>query len=237
MPSQRVFVVTGASQGIGAAVAEAFAALPGAQLALLARNAARLEEVAARCRQRGAVARTYPCDVTDDDAVQQTATALLQDLGTPAVLVNNTGVFQPGSLLETTPADFRAQLAVNLTSAFVVTRALLPSMIAARRGTIFFMASVASLRAYPGGVAYGTAKHGLLGLARAVREETKPFGLRVTTLLPGATHTPSWEGVDLPEARFMPAEDLARAVVDIYQLSDRTVVEEVLLRPQPGDIE
>jgi NAD(P)-dependent dehydrogenase (short-subunit alcohol dehydrogenase family) len=232
-----LIVITGASQGIGAAVAEAFAALPGATLALLARNPARLEAVALRCRQQGAVAQAYPCDVTNDTAVQQTATTVLRDLGPPDVLVNNAGVFQPGSLLETTPADFRAQLAINLTSAFVVTQAFLPSMMAARRGTLFFLASIASLRAYPGGVAYGTAKHGLLGLARAVREETKPFGLRVTAVLPGATWTPSWDGTPLPESRFMPAEDIARTLVDIYQLSDRTVVEEVLLRPQPGDIE
>ena len=69
-----------------------------------------------------------------------------------------------------------------------------------------------------------------------MREETKTLGLRVTTLLPGATLTPSWDGVDLPEERFMPPVDIARALVDIYHLSDRTVVEEILLRPQPGDI-
>ena len=156
--------------------------------------------------------------------------------GVPDILINNAGLFQPGNLLDMDPASFREQMDVNLTSAFLVTRAFLPDLVAQGRGSLFFMASVASIRAYAGGAAYCAAKHGLLGLARCVREETKDSGIRVTTLLPGATFTPSWEGVDLPEERFMPASDIAQAVVDVYKLTDRTVVEEIILRPQLGDL-
>lgn len=229
-------VITGASQGIGAALAEAFAAEPEAHLALLARSAENLEAVATRCRALGAEAAVYVCDVTDDAAVQQVAGSIQNQAGPPDVLVNNAGLFLPGSVAETPPGVFRQQLAVNLTSAFVVTQAFLPAMQARGRGHLFFLGSVASIRGYPAGAAYCAAKHGVLGLARALREETKESGLRVTTLLPGATFTPSWEGVDLPEERFMPAEDIARTAVDIYKLSERTVVEEILLRPQLGDI-
>ncbi|MFQ5571930.1 MAG: SDR family oxidoreductase [Rhodothermales bacterium] len=229
-------VVTGASQGIGRAVAEAFAKEPDARLALVSRSREKLEAVAAQCRAQGADAAVFACDVTDDAAVQQTARAVLERWGAPDVLVNNAGLFRPGTVRETTPVLFREQVAVNLTSAFVVTQAFLDAMTARGRGHLFYMASVASIRGYPGGAAYCAAKHGLLGLARVVREETKPMGLRVTTLLPGATLTPSWDGVDLPEERFMPPEDIARTVLDIYRLSDRTVVEEILLRPQLGDV-
>ncbi len=229
-------VVTGASQGIGQAVAEAFAQEPEARLALVARSQDKLDAVAAQCRARGAEAAVFPCDVTDDAAVHRTAATILARWGAPDVLVNNAGLFQPGAVRETTAELFRRQVAVNLTSAFVVTQAFLEAMVAQGRGHLFHMASVASIRAYEGAAAYCAAKHGLLGLARVVREETKALGLRVTTLLPGATLTPSWDGVDLPEARFMPPEDVARALVDIYHLSDRTVVEEILLRPQLGDI-
>ena len=229
-------VVTGASQGIGQAVAEAFAKEPEARLALVSRSQDKLDAVAARCRARGAEAGVFVCDVTDDAAVRDTAQAILTQWGAPDVLVNNAGLFQPGTVAETSPELFRRQVAVNLTSAFVVTQAFLKPMIERGRGHLFYMASVASIRAYEGGAAYCAAKHGLLGLARVVREETKPLGLRVTILLPGATLTPSWAGVDLPEERFMPPEDIARAIVDIYHLSDRTVVEELLLRPQLGDI-
>ncbi|MEL6444272.1 MAG: SDR family oxidoreductase [Bacteroidota bacterium] len=231
-----IVAVTGASQGIGAAIAEAFAAEHGAQIALLARSRAKLEAVAARCRMRGAEAEAFVCDVTDGVAVAAVAKAVRARFGTADVLVNNAGQFQPGALLDTDAAAFRQQVEVNLTSAFLVTHAFLPSMVERRRGHLFFMASVASLQAYPGGAAYCAAKHGLLGLARVVREETKPLGLRVTTLLPGATLTPSWDGTDLPPDRLMPPEDIAHAVVDAWRLSDRTVVEELVLRPQLGDL-
>lgn len=229
-------VITGASQGIGAALAEAFAAEPEARLALLSRSKEKLEAVAQRCRDGGAEAVVYVCDVTDDAAAQQAAGSIQARWGAPDVLINNAGLFLPGGVADT-PADvFRAQIAVNLTSAFVMTQAFLPAMRSRSRGHVFFLGSVASIRGYPAGAAYCAAKHGVLGLARALREETKASGLRVTTLLPGATFTPSWEGADLPEERFMPAEDVARAAVDIYRLSERTVVEEILLRPQLGDI-
>lgn len=229
-------VVTGASQGIGAAVAEAFASEPDARLVLVSRNRERMEEVAGACRARGAEAHVFPCDVTDEAAVRALAEEVQARWGPPDVLVNNAGLFQPGLLQDATVAQFREQVDVNLTSAFIVTQAFLDGMLERGRGHLFYMASVASIRAYPGGVAYCAAKHGLLGLARVVREETKPHGLRVTALLPGATFTPSWEGTDLPEERFMPVEDVARTVLYAYHLSDRSVVEEILVRPQLGDV-
>lgn len=231
-----IAVVTGASQGIGRAVAEELAEEPDARIALVARTASKLEAAAERCRAKGAETLVLPCDVTDDAAVTQMADAVRGEWGVPDVLVNNAGLFRPGSLLETEASDFRDQIEVNLTSAFVVTQAFLEDMVAAGRGHLFYMASVASIQAYPGGGAYCAAKHGLLGLARVVREETKEAGLRVTALVPGATFTPSWEGSELPEERFMPPEDVAATLRDVYHLSDRSVVEEVLLRPQLGDV-
>jgi NAD(P)-dependent dehydrogenase (short-subunit alcohol dehydrogenase family) len=231
-----IIVITGASQGIGKAASLAFAGEPGARLALLARNESRLNETAEACRSLGAEAEVFVCDVTDEAAVRRTAEAVLSMWGAPDVLFNNAGAFRPGGLLDFTPATFREQIEANLTSAFIVTHAFLPSMIEARRGTIFYMGSVASIQAYPGSLAYCAAKHGMLGLARVVREETKDKGIRVTTLLAGATYTPSWESAGLPEERFMPAEDIARTMVDLYRLSDRSVVEEILIRPQLGDI-
>lgn len=228
--------ITGASQGIGAAVAEAFAAGPDVRLALLARTASKLEAVAERCRALGAEAAVFPCDVTDDAAVEATAAAVRERFGVPDVLVNNAGSFAPGGVLAMSVADFRAQIEVNLTSAFLVTHAFLPAMVERGSGDVFFMASVASVQGYPRSVAYGAAKHGLLGLARSLREEVKDDGLRVMTLLPGATYTDSWAASGLPPERFMPPEDIARAVVEMHRLSGRTVVEEILLRPQLGDV-
>lgn len=229
-------VITGASQGIGQAIAEAFAEAPDARIALVARTEPKLQAVAETCESKGADALVCPTDVTDDAAVAQMADAVRDVWGVPDVLINNAGAFTPAPLDETSPDAFRAQVDINLNAPFVVTKAFLDGMVARGSGHLFFMASVAALQAYPGSVAYCAAKHGLLGLARVVREETNDQGLRVTTLLPGATRTPSWEGTDLPDARFMDPDDVAQAVVDAYRLSGRTVVEEIVLRPQEGDV-
>lgn len=229
-------LITGASQGIGAAIAHAFAERGGARLALVSRNVDKLEAVAAACRERGAEAAVFPCDVTDDAAVAQMAASVAGDLGVPDVLVNNAGHFEPGGFLDTSPETFRSQIEVNAVSAFLVTRAVLPAMLERGSGRVLMMGSVASVKGYPGGAAYGAAKHALLGLARALREETQGTGVGVTTLLPGATLTPSWDGVDVPPDRLMPAEDIARVAVEVATLSDRSVVEEVLIRPAQGDL-
>ena len=228
-------LVTGASRGIGAAVAEAFAAR-GDRLALVARDADALAEVVRRCTEAGGEARVFVCDVTDGAAVDALATSVRDWAGTPDAVVNNAGLFEPGGILETSPEAFRRQMEVNVVSAFLVTRAFLAAMRARGSGRILMMGSVASIRGYPGGAAYGAAKHALLGLARSVRQEMLGTGVSVTTLLPGATRTGSWDGTDLPDDRFMPPEDIARVAVEVATLSGRTVVEEVLLRPDAGDI-
>jgi NAD(P)-dependent dehydrogenase (short-subunit alcohol dehydrogenase family) len=230
-------LVTGASQGIGAAIARAFASLHDAHLVLVSRNAARLRDVAEDCRQKGAQTRFFSTDLTREHDVTRMAEAVLDSVGPPDVLVNNAGQFLPGSVAETKPADFRAQVAVNLTSAFLVTNAFLTAMFRADKGGhIFFLASVASIKGYPQGAAYCASKHGVLGLARALREETRERGIRVTSVIPGATNTASWEGLDLPASRFIPPEDVARSILDIYRLSPQSVVEEILIRPQLGDL-
>ena len=230
-------LITGASQGIGAAIAQAFAEeMPGTRLALVARTEKKLEDVAERCRQRGAEAEVFPCDVAYDDAVAHMAGKVKETMGVPDVLVNNAGSFAPGGVLEMSPVDFRRQVDVNLTSAFLVTHAFLKEMVERASGDVFFTASVASIVGYPRSVAYGAAKHGLLGMARALRAETQEMGIRVVSLLPGATYTDSWAASGLPAERFMPPEDLARLAVAIHQMSGRTVVEEVLMRPQLGDV-
>lgn len=229
-------VVTGASQGIGRALAEAFAQEPDARLALAARSKDQLNEVAEACRAEGADALVVPTDVTDPATVEQLADTVADAWGPPDVLINNAGAFTYAPLDELTLDGFREQIDVNLTGTFAVTQAFLPAMRARGAGHLFFMASVAALQAYPGNAGYCAAKHGVRGLARVVREETKHEGVRVTTIIPGATRTPTWDGVDLPDERFMPPDDIARAVVDAYHLSDRTVMEEMLLRPQEGDV-
>ena len=233
-----VILITGASQGIGAAIAKAFAReLPGCRLALVARSEKNLATVARRCAQLGASkAEAYPCDVSDADAVETLALAVTKRFGALDVLINNAGVFCGAPLLETSIADFDRIVATNLRSVFLVSRAFVPAMAKRGRGDVFNMSSIAGLVGYPNGAAYCAAKFGVTGLTKVMRMELKDKGIRVTAVHPGATVSPSWEGTTIPATRMMPPEDVARAFVEIYRMSRRTVVEEIILRPQQGDV-
>ena len=232
-----VVLITGASQGIGAAIANTFAReVPGARLALVARNTRNLSTVARTCAKHGAIAETFACDVSDESAVAEMTLAVMKRFGAVDVLINNAGVFAGAPFVETKVAEFDRIVAANLRSAFLVTRSFLPAMLRQKRGDIFFMSSIAGLAAYPNGAAYCAAKFGVTGLAQVLRAETKGTGVRVCCVHPGATVSPSWSGSGVAEERMMPTRDVARAFLDVYHLSRRTVVEEIVLRPQGGDI-
>jgi short-subunit dehydrogenase len=109
-------------------------------------------------------------------------------------------------------------------------------MIERQQGHVFNVCSTASVTAYANGGSYCVSKFALLGMSKVLREAMKPHGVRVTSVLPGATLTASWEGTELPPERFMPPEDVASAILAAYQMSARTVVEELILRPQLGDL-
>ena len=232
-----VILITGASQGIGSAIAKVFAQeVRGVRLALVARNEKNLQAVAKRCAKLGATAETFACDVADEAAVAALAAAVAKRFGTVDVLINNAGVFRPASFLTLKVAEFDTLVAANLRSTLLVSQAFVPAMVRRGRGDVFNMGSIAGLQAYPGGAAYCAAKFGVTGLTRVMREELKAKGVRVTLVCPGATVSPSWDGSGVAPERMMPAEDVARAFLDIYRLSRRTVVEEIILRPQAGDI-
>ena len=232
-----VVLVTGASQGIGAAIAQVFARqLRGVRLALVARNAKNLATIAKTCTKLGAKVATFPCDVSDEAAVAALAAAVAERFGAVDVLINNAGQFAAAPFADTTVAQFDALVSANLRSAFLVTRAFLPAMRERGRGDIFFMSSIAGLGAYPNSAAYCAAKFGVTGLAKVLRAETRDLGLRVCCVYPGATWSPSWSSSGVPEERIMPAADVARAFFDVWSLSRNTVVEDIVLRPQLGDL-
>ena len=232
-----VVLITGASQGIGAAIAKVFAReVRGVRLALVARSAAKLATVQRACAKLGAMAEAFACDVSDEKAVAELHRQVTKRFGVVEVLINNAGSFTGGALLDFSVAEFDRLIAANLRSVFLMARAFVPGMVKRGRGDVFNMSSIAGLVAYPGGTGYSAAKFGVTGLSKVMRAELKDKGVRVCCVYPGATWTPSWKESGLPPERMMPAEDVAQAFLDVYRLSRRTVVEEIVLRPQLGDI-
>jgi NADP-dependent 3-hydroxy acid dehydrogenase YdfG len=235
--SKPAVLITGASQGIGAAIAKVFASeIRGVRLALVARHAKNLAAVARACAKLGAKAACFVCDVTDETAVAAMAAAVTKRFGAVDVLINNAGAYFTAPFAKTSVADFDRMIATNLRSSFMVTRAFLPAMLRRKQGDIFFMSSIAGLGAYPNGAGYCAAKFGVTGLAKTLRAETKASGIRVCCVYPGATWSPSWSASGVEPERIMPAVDVARAFLDVYRLSRRTIVEEIVLRPQRGDV-
>lgn len=226
-----VVLVTGASRGIGRAIAARFVG-EGHHVIACARGQQGLDTLAQTLPQ---IERRI-CDMRDDSAVDTLAQQVLAQHGAVDLLVNNAGAFEPGSIHEEEDDALLRMLQANLLGAYRLTKRLLPPMLARRSGMVLNVCSTASIAAYPNGGSYSIAKHALYGFTRNLREEMKPHGVRVVALLPGATHTASWDGVALPPERFMPAEDVAEAAWMAWQLSARSVVEDIVMRPQLGDI-
>lgn len=231
-------LVTGASSGIGTAIARAFArARPGVRLALVGRDATRLRAVAAACARLGADARPFTCDLEDAEAVAALPAQVSKVWRRgPGVVVNNAGRFSPARLADTSPELFDAMVSANLRAPFLVTRAFLPALQARGEGDVVFVGSVAGRVGLPGCAAYAAAKHGLAGLAAALRAETRGSGVRVLAVHPGATATPAWAGSGVPARRLMRPESVAAAVVALVELGPDAVAEELVLRPAAGDL-
>lgn len=232
---KKVVVITGATKGIGRALAHKFAA-EGFNLALCARTEKDLNELKAELIKQGTDVFAQPCDMSKPDEVKLFGKNLLNHFGGVDVLINNAGVFLPGQVWQEEEGTLEKLIETNLYSAYHLSRVLVPAMVHKKSGHIFNLSSVAGIKSYPNGGSYSISKFALMGLSKALREELKEFNIRVTALIPGATYTDSWAGSDLPESRFMKAEDIAKAVFDVYSLSESTVVEEILLRPMLGDI-
>jgi len=229
-------VITGASQGIGYAVAEAFAAA-GHSLCICSKTASRLKEATESLQ------KTYPTvtihSMQADLSKQSDCDAFgnwCLSLGTPSILINNAGFFLPGNLMEEAQGVLETQIAANLYSAYYTSRAIVPAMIKAGNGHIFNICSIASLHAYPQGGSYSISKYALDGFSKNLREELKDKGIKVTGVYPGATYTNSWAGSGVAPTRIMEAQDIAKMIYAATQLSPQAVVEDIVMRPLLGDL-
>jgi short-subunit dehydrogenase len=229
-------LVTGGTKGIGRAIIERFAK-EGFDIFTCARNEEDLDALKSHLEQMHPEINVVAiaADLSKKEEVIRFSEAVKR-IGTPDVLVNNTGVFLPGSLYNEPEGNFELIMHTNLFSAYYLTRAFVQQMIDRRSGHIFSMGSIAGMTAYPNGGSYAVSKWGMLGMTKSFREELKPHQIKVTSILAGATFTDSWAGAGIPEERFMKAADVAESVWGAYNLSPHSVVEEIIVRPQLGDI-
>jgi short-subunit dehydrogenase len=228
-------VVTGASQGIGKGIAERFASA-GANLFLSARNMDKVVEWKNDLSKKyGINIFTFNADLSKKDEVDVLAEEILKKFEKIDVLVNNAGSFVPGSVYNEPEGSLETMIAINLYSAYHLTRKILPVMMSTKSGHIFNMCSIAGLQAYANGGAYSISKFALNGFTKNLRDEMKAHGIKVTAIHPGAVYTSAWEGFAQPE-RIMEVKDVAEMVFTASQLSLQACVEDIILRPQLGDL-
>ena len=235
-------IITGASKGIGKAIATVFAA-EGATLFLCARNEVALYNTVAELQTAypTCTIKAKPVDLSLKEQAKSFGAWVLAGIAnTPSgkidILVNNAGNFVPGSTCQEEDGALEKMMDINLYSAYHLTRTLLPSMMEAKKALIVNMCSIASLSAYNNGGSYSISKFALMGYTKNLREELKPSLIKVMGVYPCAVMTDSWGDFDNSSQRIMEASDIANMILAASKLSAQAVVEDIILRPLLGDL-
>jgi 3-oxoacyl-[acyl-carrier protein] reductase len=226
----QVAVVTGASRGIGLAIARRLGQM-GARVSLCARNAANLERAASDLRAAGIDVLALRTDVTRGDEVAGLVSETQHTLGPVDILVNNAGIGIFGPFQEQTEADWNAVLDTNLKSVFLATRAVAPEMIRRKTGHIINIGSLAGKNTFSNGAIYCASKWGLLGLTGCLAEELRAHGIRVSAICPGSVATEFSPHAGKDPSRMLQPEDVAHAVAALVTQAPGSFISEVLMRP------
>ncbi len=229
-------IITGASRGLGYAIADKFAA-NGHNLFICSQNEVTLYKAMGSLTTKypDITVKAKPFDLSDPKKVKDFGYWALKETK-PDVLINNAGQFLPGSVYNEEEGTLEKMISINLYSAYHLTRVILPEMIRQKHGHIFNICSIASFQAYPNGGAYSISKFALAGFSKNLREEMKPHGIKITAVYPGAAYTDSWASAGVDPNRLMEAKDIADMIFTSSQLSPRACVEDIILRPQLGDL-
>ena len=226
----QVALVTGASRGIGFAVARRLAQM-GASVGICARDAERIENAAKELQSEGYEVFAASADVARAAEVESLVKKMEQALGPIEILVNNAGIGYFGPTHEANEANWDAVLGTNLKSAFLLSRAVAPGMIQRKTGHIINIASLAAKNAFPGGGIYCASKWGLLGLTQCMAEDLRPHGVRVSAICPGSVATDFSPHAGKDPRKMLQSEDIAHAVETIVTQEPRSFISEISLRP------
>jgi len=232
----KLALITGASQGIGLAIARALAA-EGCNLVISGRHQAALNRVAKQLAKTGISVLPRACDVRDADAVKAMSAAVRGRFHRLDILINNAGIAHANLPVAKLPLrEWKPVIETNLTGMFLVTRAALPLM--KPGGAIVNNLSISAKRVFPGMSAYSASKHGTLGFTNTLREELRDRRIRVIALLSGATDTAIWNTFwpQAPRRKMMSPATVAQAVVNALTLPEDTTVEEITILPSAGTL-
>ncbi|MEO7800618.1 MAG: SDR family NAD(P)-dependent oxidoreductase [Ginsengibacter sp.] len=230
-------VITGASRGIGFSLADKFGK-EGNNLVLSSKNPEVLKASADELQNnyKNVQIKSFAADLAEKQEVKKFAAFVANTKLPVDILINNAGNFLPGSVYNEDEGLLEKMIAINLYSAYHLTRALLPGMMARKIGHVFNISSIAALKAYANGGSYSISKYALMGFSKNLREEMKPFNIKVTTVYPGAVYTSSWDGSGVEPQRIMEAKDIANSIYAMSQLSPQACVEDFIIRPLLGDL-
>ncbi|WP_239345543.1 MULTISPECIES: SDR family oxidoreductase [unclassified Frankia] len=235
----RTALVTGASSGIGRAIAVRLA-VAGASVVATGRNRRALDELAAAADRREVEIHLHPADITDTDARAELAAAVRQLPGGLSIMIHSAGAYQRSPVAEADISDLDHQYAVNVRAPYALTQLLLPELLDAGRrsgGDIIFVNSTQGITASPNISQYAATKHALRAIADSLRAEVADAGVRVCTMLPGRTATPMQRqvvqagGPSWAPDTLMAPRDVAEMVTAVLALPIRTTVTEVVMRP------
>ncbi len=232
---QKTALVTGATKGMGRSIARMLAA-EGYHLFITARSEADLRDLKRNLLEAHSdrVVHYAVCDCADKEQVIALINAADEVFDELDVLVNNVGIYRQVSLLEETPLDFELQWQVNVATAYLLSRHFGRKMRNSRKGHVFNITSTASRKPVPEAGSYTVTKYALAGLNAVLRAELGVYGVKVTEIIPGATLTASWEGVDVQESRFVAADDIAEAIRACLRMSGGANIDEIVLKPVAG---
>lgn len=230
-------LITGATKGIGHAIALAFAK-EGINLAICSRNIKDLQQTR---EQLLAVNPHITVSATVADAsikqqLLQFAQQAEKELGSISVIVNNVGTFIPSSILDDTEDTFDTQMNTNLRPGYELYRYFGKKLMAAKEGHIFNICSVAALSPVVTAGTYSVTKAAVYSLSNIMRLEMQQYGIKVTSVIPGSTITASWDGAEVDKSRFVLPEDVAAAIVTIYKMSTGANVDEIIIKPVFGQL-
>jgi len=230
----RTALITGASRGIGVAIARALAD-EGCNLVLTARNELSLKRASSQLQHKNLRVLTHACDVRDPHSVDDLFRSIRRKFSRLDIVVNNAGIAHPSTPVEKMPLPmWKDVFAANVDGMFLVTQAALAMM--KRGGVIANNLSIAATRVFAGLAAYNASKHAALGLTDTLREELRPRGIRVIGLLPGATDTDIWKTLwpEAPRGKMLSPETVAAAVVQAILLPPDATVERIEILPSVG---